>query len=137
MYQKLEVEAGKSESNELPLENFLKFDYNGDDGFKKFDEKLPNTFWKTDETYHIVELDTNKEDYCYKSTNEENNNNYSFKIDLTNNTLLEFVNENLQAHVELPETGGNGTGMFVFSGLMMICLSAFLLLRNKRKHTQK
>ena len=83
-----------------------------------------------------MELDTS-EDYRYKSTNKANENNYSFKIDPILNTPLEFVNENLKAPVELPETGGNGTGMFVFGGLMMICLSSFFLLRNKRKHTQR
>ena len=138
MYKELTVDAGEFESKAIPLDKFVKYDYKGDENFSKFDEPKDKTgdFWDENSNYYVVELDTNDK-FSYQSTNGNTTNNYRFKVDPIRNTPLEFVNENLQAPVELPETGGKGTGMFVFGGLMMICLSAFFLLRNKRKHTQK
>ena len=138
MYKELTVNANESESKAIPLEKFIKYDYTGDENFSKFDEPTDATgfSWETDKNYYVVELATN-ENFSYQSTNGNTTNNYRFKVDPIRNTPLEFVNENLQAPVELPETGGKGTGMFVFGGLLTICLSTFFLVRKKRKSKQR
>lgn len=133
MYTALEVKAGGSRSEELTLEKFLKFDYTAGGEFVKTSEE---SLWETDLTYHIVEFDNNK-NYRYSSTNKADENNYSFKLDPVRNTSLSVENENMVTPpVELPSSGGKGTRMFVLGGLMMIFLSAFILVRDKRKHTK-
>ena len=89
-YIELNVQAGKTVSDQLSLADIYAYDYNDTDGFTATDTPW---IWENDASYTLWEIPS--ENYSFDNVNgsETINNAYTFTYTNTRNQTLECVNE--------------------------------------------